>query len=709
MKRLAARLRSPTLLQAQQLSGSLAVLCAFSAAAASGDLGWPLSALLLASLPLALLWGRKAARRFAAVWTALLFGALVVLASQVLSQQSDIVLAAARFALLLAVHRLWNRADERDEILLLLLSLLLLCGGAALSSELLFGFAFCGYAIAATWALALTHLRFQIEGAAGPQDPQVLLRSRRLITPALLAALAGLSLVGLFGATALFFVFPRVTIGGLRRTGGGAPVAGLGESVDLSGHGAIADDPRVVLRVTLDPDPGPAAHHLDYHFRARAFEIWTGHGWRSRDGHPTPATRLPQPPAALRKGGLWLTATIEAISGGSDGLVLTPPGWPVAVRFNRPLTARGSQYHLLRDTTGDLFYQPVEVGDLQYTISLEPLAGLPEEGPPIDRAQLDEVLRQDLLVPKELDPRIRRLAEKLVLDKPAVKAAASVRDFLESSYAYTRELEAVEGDPVADFLFRRRRGHCELFSSAMVMILRAGGVPARNVTGYYGGVRTDAGYYAVRAGDAHSWVEAWLPGLGWMPFDPTPPAERGSSGETLYAKAVLLWDGLAARWRSQVVDFDLLSQARAAQHAMELLQEAGRKLSGKGTAGAAGVTPRRAGILGVLLLLLALLWWRLRTVRGDGHGARVLPPDAERARRVWRRARERLERAGLGAGPGRTPAELQQLVRERLPAALPIVERLSQRCSAARWGGAALPAGEAEALLSALGRQLQAK
>src|SRR2546422_10567687 len=68
-----------------------------------------------------------------------------------------------RSAELLCIHRLWHRRSERDELLLLLLSLLLLCAGAALAAELSFGFAFLGFAVSGTWAMALTHLRFEID------------------------------------------------------------------------------------------------------------------------------------------------------------------------------------------------------------------------------------------------------------------------------------------------------------------------------------------------------------------------------------------------------------------------------------------------------------------------------------------------------------------------------------------------------------------
>jgi transglutaminase-like putative cysteine protease len=698
--------RGLTLLQAQSGAGALTVIFAFAASAASGDFGWRLGGFFVAALLGSLIAGDRFAGKFAIAWTVLLAGALVVLGGQVITGQVDIVLGAARFVLLLTIHRLWNRGTERDELLLLLLSLLLVCAGAALSSELLFGFAFACFGIAATWSMALTHVRWQIEGARGPQDPAALLRSRRLITPALLGGLALLSLVGLASATVLFFVFPRVTIGGMRRPAGGAAVAGLGDSVDLSGHGTIADDPRVVLRVKLDPDPDLV--HLDYHFRARAFEVWTGHGWRARENSRNPVNWLPHPPKALRKKGLWTTATIEAVSGGSDGLILTPPGWPVAVRFSRPMTARGNPYRLLRDGAGDLFYQPVEVGDLEYVVSLEPIVPTPKDGPELDPESLSDEEERDLEVPDDLDPRVRALAERLAKGKPAVQAAEAVRAYLETTFEYTRELAPGGKDPVAHFLFERRKGHCELFSSAMVMLLRAGGIPARNVTGYFGGVKTQAGYYAVRAGDAHSWVEAWMPGLGWMAFDPTPATERGSPKETLYSRAVLLWDGLASRWRSSVVDFDLLAQARAAQRALELLREAGRRLSGKGTGAAPSVSWRDAGLVVAAGLSIALVVLRRRRGgrRGPGRTQAALEADALRAQKLWREARLRLERAGLALPPSATPREVERAARERLPEAGPIVERLSRRCSEARWGGAPLPAGEARAMLSALRRVL---
>src|SRR5207253_1743580 len=128
------------------------------------------------------------------IWTLALAAALLVLGAQVTSGAADLVLATVRFVLLLVVHRLWNRSTLRDEVVLLLLSLLLLCGGAALSAELIFGLAFLVYAVTATWAMALLHLRGEIESGRSAETAQALLASRRLATPRLLAALAVLAL-----------------------------------------------------------------------------------------------------------------------------------------------------------------------------------------------------------------------------------------------------------------------------------------------------------------------------------------------------------------------------------------------------------------------------------------------------------------------------------------------------------------------------------
>ncbi|HKB77821.1 MAG TPA: transglutaminaseTgpA domain-containing protein [Myxococcales bacterium] len=700
-------LRGMTLLAAQRWAGSLALAAAFAACAVSGELGGAILLLFSAALVAAPLFQKRIAGRYEWAWTGLLGLAFVALGGQVVAGRLDVVLAATQFATLLAVHRLWHRGSRRDEWMLLLLSLLLICAGAALSAELLFGVCFLLYCVTATWALALTWLRFEIEAARSPEQAAALLHGRRLVTPLVLGALAALALVGLLGSAAIFLAFPRVTIGGLRRASSAIPIAGLGDRIDLSRHGVIADDPRIVLRVRLDPAPVAGAG-LPMRWRARALEVWTGRGWRARqDGWgggiflaPMPQLRI----AAARHRSEPLVADIEAVSGFSEGVVLTPEGWPTSVSFQRPFTARPSETRLLRAANGDLFYTPVDVGDLHYVVrteralpGTEELRGRGRRYPPEVAASLE--------APAEVDPRVRALSQRLTEGKDPVDAAAAVERWLTRSLTYTRELPGEQKDPIAHFLFESRRGHCELFSSAMVVLLRLAGIPARNVTGYYGGVHSSAGYWAVRAGDAHSWVEAYVPGVGFVPFDPTPPSGRGGVDRGLWSGAVLAWDGLAQRWRAFVVDYDLLSQQRTLQQLGRTLREAGRRLSAARPGAPefrAAATQAALGAI-VIVLLVALL----RRVGGRGQPrVALLDGDQRRAQVLWRRARTRLERGGVSLTAAVSPREAIRRTVQRRPDVAPAVEQLASAVLAARWGGERLPPSRARALLRELRRRL---
>jgi transglutaminase-like putative cysteine protease len=93
-------------------------------------------------------------------------------------------------------------------------------------------------------------------------------------------------------------------------------------------------------------------------------------------------------------------------------------------------------------------------------------------------------------------------------------------------------------EPLDAFLFRDRAGYCQHFSGATALLLRMGGVPARVATGFSPGSR-DGGDHIIRDLDAHSWVEAYFPGIGWVTFDPTPgdsPA-RSQQTDTLAVRA----------------------------------------------------------------------------------------------------------------------------------------------------------------------------
>jgi hypothetical protein len=127
------------------------------------------------------------------------------------------------------------------------------------------------------------------------------------------------------------------------------------------------------------------------------------------------------------------------------------------------------------------------------------------------------------------------LSRRLVADAATpYDAAAAIESHLQARYRYDEEVPEHEY-PLEAFLFEDRSGYCQQFSGAMALMLRLGGIPARVASGFTpGGVDPDRGTFRVEDLDAHSWVEVFFPGIGWVPFDPTParaPAEA-QLGET---------------------------------------------------------------------------------------------------------------------------------------------------------------------------------
>ena len=135
-----------------------------------------------------------------------------------------------------------------------------------------------------------------------------------------------------------------------------------------------------------------------------------------------------------------------------------------------------------------------------------------------------------LQLPSTLPDSVRQLGDDLASQsRGALEFARTVQDYLRQNYTYTLtpSIPPVDVDFVHHFLFEEKQGYCTYFASAMTVLLRTQGVPARWVTGF----RVDPldpsrssseGRVIVRNQDAHAWVEAWIPPYGWLLFDPTP-------------------------------------------------------------------------------------------------------------------------------------------------------------------------------------------
>ena len=172
--------------------------------------------------------------------------------------------------------------------------------------------------------------------------------------------------------------------------------------------------------------------------------------------------------------------------------------------------------------------------------------------------------------------RTYRLASRITAGQPTTyDAVKAIEDYLQRNYRYN-ERPPSAALPLDAFLFEDKIGYCQQFSGAMALMLRLEGIPARVAAGFSpGSYNKDTGEYRVRDLDAHSWVEVWFNGIGWVPFDPTPaaaPAESQSSGLTAVSAA----GGAAGEVRSRSQGDALSERAGGAGGSATDPREAGR-------------------------------------------------------------------------------------------------------------------------------------
>jgi hypothetical protein len=145
-------------------------------------------------------------------------------------------------------------------------------------------------------------------------------------------------------------------------------------------------------------------------------------------------------------------------------------------------------------------------------------------------------------------------------------------------FSYSLDELPVSATPLEDFLLVHRRGNCEFFASALGAMLRISDVPARLVGGYRGGVYNPSGrYYLVQQKNAHVWVEALVPGYGWMRLDPTPlGTECGPLTPVagVLGRMRVLMDTFNHYWIKFVINYDLERQFRIVRGLREQWRQA---------------------------------------------------------------------------------------------------------------------------------------
>ena len=269
------------------------------------------------------------------------------------------------------------------------------------------------------------------------------------------------------------------------------------------------------------------------------------------------------------------------------------------------------------------------------------------------------------------------LSDRLTAGAPtAYDAVKRVEGYLLDNYAYSED-PPERSLPLESFLFADRIGYCQQFSGAMTLMLRMQGIPARVAAGFSPGQPTGSGRYRVRDLDAHSWVEVYFAGIGWVPFDPTPaasPAELRTGGAAATSSAASSLDPLlhgAQAFGGVAAPTDPAAAARSGPLGPTAGPASGPGEDGTGPLPA--VMLGLAALAGVLFLVPPLRRRIGERRRGAAAAVDTRVAELERA----------LARLGFGQERGATLLELESSLRSRSePLAVSYVQRLRR----ARYG-----------------------
>ncbi len=571
------------------------------------------------TLLIAMVWAppAHAQKKLDLVWRSI---ALVLAARAIYNifvTPEDIVLPMVDLLLFLLASETWRESGAAGDTRVYSLSFALLIASSAYRPGIIFALAFIAYTGLAVVTLMVGHL---IRKLAEHHARDVRLDR------AFLLRIAALSGVMLALSAVVFAAFPRVSRGWMTRTATQpTSMVGFSDRVSIGEHGSrISPNPEVVLRIEF-PEERPSDFGALY-WRGRSYDYFDGVAW----------SRSPVMPRTLATtafyGSRWAGPRI------SQRIFAMPLDVPVLfglppVVFIRP----HSRIRPMSDNAGDLWYDGGR--DPSYTAYSVARAPTPME---LRRAYGENVRGEELYLQlPPLQPRIHALADSLVaIQRTRYDSVLVMQHWLRSKFTYTLNLPPTRREATLDhFLFVRRSGHCEYFSTALAVMLRSVGIPARNVNGFLGGNWNEFGQFlTVTQNEAHSWVEVWFPRYGWVTFDATPAATAD------VAEQIVSWngpfrtfvDGLEHRWNKWVLEYSADTQVSLFQRAAAPFRRANEPSERPATPGS---IMRWFKTVVIGLLIVGALRIALLARRGQ------VPLRAEA--RAYMRLRRAYERAGF--------------------------------------------------------------
>jgi transglutaminase-like putative cysteine protease len=640
------------------------------------------------------------------------------------------LISSVHFLLFVMLVRLYSARTDRDAHFLVMLGFAAVLASAVLTVDSTFLFLFFLFLLFAVATYTGLELR---RGATGALVPPAagMPESEKRLARALAIAAVGVSVGAILCGTILFFLLPRVSAGYLGKTSFNPTLlSGFSDQVELGQIGEIKKSSAVVLRV----ETGSLVNYPALRWRGNALANFDGKRWSSvertaetiqanGEGWIPLQSRLK--PGEPRGEVLQFTVLQEPMA--SDALFVA--GNVLALKGNFTGEAGGVSHrrnYIYRDAAGSLVNPFHNYVSVRYTA----ISQLPS----LDRVKLaaagneypEAITSTYLQLPPVLDARIPTLAQTATeRGKNSYDKAAALETFLKTKYAYTLQLTGSPGkDPLAHFLFETRAGHCEYFASAMTVMLRTQGIPAREVNGFLPGEFNElGGDYIVRASDAHSWVEAYFPGSGWIVFDPTPDAPAVST--SFFSRLANLADWAELTWNDWVISYDFAHQTALAQ-TFQIKSRNWREVAAswfflkqermKTRLSLWQLNHRRSGLIVPVLLVTLLIALKfdwigrslrqmrmLLLLRGKNAGA----ASSQIASRMYAELLRLMGRHGYTRTETQTPFEFAAAVNK--PALSPMVQEFTRIYAASRYGGVACDTPRLQQLLGSIRSQLRTR
>lgn len=566
----ATRLQSAGLERSFEIALYLMVLTGFAALASTGALDIPTLFLVSGALLFrSYLVVRRRQLLIPDGWTNILtFVYLGFYLTDYLLLSGLFLNATVHLVLFVTLVRLYSAKRDRDYYFLAVLSFLMILAAAVLTVDSMFLVVFAVFLLAAVTTIILMEMRqasskafLRPHGSTGDADQK---NDRRMAFSVAVASPV-IVVLTLLGAAAIFFVLPRVSANYLSAYAIRNQLAtGFSDHVELGQIGQIQQSRAVAMHVQIDGDKSGGFNLL---LRGVALSLFDGKGWTN------PGTQLMVPRAPDGRFALgWFQGRIgartDAVHSIRYTVLMEPVGSNIFFLALTPQSLQGSYRRIALDSGG-----AVSNLDSDHPVGrYEAWSNIAQPGPDDLRTASGPyppgILLNYLQLPA-LDPRIPRLAAQIAgSSKSNFDRAAAIQSFLLTHYGYTLQLSRTPpSDPLAEFLFTRKQGHCEYFASSMAIMLRTLGIPSRVVNGFRMQEFNDlTSQYVVRDSDAHSWVEAYFQGYGWVSFDPTPadPAMARNG----WNRMLLLVDAMQSFWREWVVNYDVSHQVALSEGAV---------------------------------------------------------------------------------------------------------------------------------------------